>query len=154
MSKNRGMKSKKVCGIYKLVIGKYYYIGASLNCFHRFRAHWSRIRHGSSSPKIMKAYNEYGWIRIEILQECSEDQLSAVEMNILSTCMKDELCLNTRFGTGGAGRRSSETRKLLSTKAKSRKWSDQTKEAISRGQVESWNWRRKYETEQFLFSRI
>lgn len=72
-----------VCGIYRLVFTGYdkYYVGQSINIHRRFMNHMYRLRNNKHNYKVQAAYLKYGDPTLEILQECSTEELNTVEQN-------------------------------------------------------------------------
>lgn len=69
------------CGIYKLKFNNTnkVYIGKSKNIEYRWIKHKYDLSSGRASKKLLKAYAEYGMPTIEIMCECTEDELPAAE---------------------------------------------------------------------------
>ncbi len=55
------------------------YIGQSVNIEVRYRVHKQKLKDGSHNYKMMEAYNKYGLPEIEILCECSREELNKYE---------------------------------------------------------------------------
>lgn len=72
-------------GIYCLLFNNTnkVYIGKSLNIEQRFSSHLSSMRAGSSPKKLQSAYNTYHEPVCEILCECSEQELSSKERELI-----------------------------------------------------------------------
>lgn len=68
-------------GIYKLNFPgtTKVYIGQSINIEARLISHRSSMRNLDSTPKLQKAYNEYGVPSVEIILECSISELDSAE---------------------------------------------------------------------------
>lgn len=69
------------CGIYKLNFSSTHlvYIGQSINIEHRFRQHVNSLLNNSANFKMLKAFAEYGLPSLEILCECSPNELNDLE---------------------------------------------------------------------------
>ncbi len=68
-------------GIYKLNFNSTdgVYIGQSINIEKRFIQHKTDMRNSRSSPKLQKAYLDHGLPNLEILCECSIQELDSLE---------------------------------------------------------------------------
>lgn len=69
------------CGIYKLSFNgtNKVYIGQSINIESRFKAHIRCLNTGSHTYKLQNAYKLYGMPQLEILVECSKEELDFCE---------------------------------------------------------------------------
>lgn len=69
------------CGIYRLVFENCdkYYIGQSVNIDKRFINHLYRLRHGKHNYKMQKTYALHGEPYLDILTECTPEQLNENE---------------------------------------------------------------------------
>lgn len=85
------------CGIYLLRFKgtDKVYIGQSENINYRFKKHLQRMRAGTTSLKLQQAYNKYGEPTIEILLECSTEELNANEKEAIEIYNAVEAGLNT-----------------------------------------------------------
>lgn len=87
------MRRSKIAGIYSIfcTVSKQYYIGCSANVLARLNTHKSKLKNNThSNPKLRNHFNSYGLdaFQFELLDECSEDLLAALEhywVNILDT---------------------------------------------------------------------
>jgi group I intron endonuclease len=73
-------------GIYKLNFKNTdkVYIGQSLSIESRIIHHISILRAGQATPKLQKAWNNYGLIGYDILIECEPDELNKYETETIS----------------------------------------------------------------------
>ena len=72
------------CGIYMLTIysdiERYIYIGSSVDIRARFKRHMYELRRFShANYKVQDAYDSYNNISLEIIQECSPEELYPLE---------------------------------------------------------------------------
>lgn len=68
------------CGIYLLTFGTdLHYIGQSIDIEGRYKSHLSNLRRNLGSQKMQKAYELYGNPNLEILIECTENELNENE---------------------------------------------------------------------------
>lgn len=72
-------------GIYilKFISTTQVYVGQSLNIEGRYRGHLSRMRLNKSAPKLQEAYNTYGTPTLEIILECTIDELDKSEQEAI-----------------------------------------------------------------------
>lgn len=82
-------------GIYRLIFDKYnrYYIGQSVNIEQRYKAHLQKLNNGTANVKMNHAYNTYGIPTLEILCECSKENLNIFEKEafIIFDCIDNGL---------------------------------------------------------------
>lgn len=60
------------------------YIGQSVNIEGRYKSHCTNMRIGKTPKKLLSAYNQYGLPYIEVLLECSKEELDANEEEAIS----------------------------------------------------------------------
>lgn len=86
-----------LCGIYKLVFKgtSRVYIGQSTNINQRFNTHIYSMKHGTTSKKLLEAYNLYGFPDLEVLEECSKEELNSLETEIIDIYNSVEEGFNT-----------------------------------------------------------
>jgi GIY-YIG catalytic domain len=84
-------------GIYMLVFPNTtkMYIGQSTNIEKRLSSHISHIKAGTSSSKLIEAFNNFGYPKIEVLLECEESELDALETSIIAEMGSVKNGLNT-----------------------------------------------------------
>lgn len=87
-------------GIYKLVFNNTdrVYIGQSICIEKRYSNHICDMRNGVSSKKLQQAYNEYGLPSIEILSECSIEELDDFEVETIEIYNSIENGFNIMLG--------------------------------------------------------
>lgn len=75
----------KSCGIYKLVFKNTdkVYIGQSLNIQRRYSEHLYSLLHKTASGKLKEAHNLFGLPDLEILSECSLEELDIQEQECI-----------------------------------------------------------------------
>jgi group I intron endonuclease len=68
-------------GIYRLIFANTdkVYIGQSVHIEIRFKEHLNKLRTGRSSRKLQEAYTVYGFPTLEILTECTFEELDSFE---------------------------------------------------------------------------
>ena len=93
------------CGIYKLSFHglDQVYIGQSINIEKRFREHLATIKSGLSSAKLIEAYEKYGNPNLEILYECSIEELDLEEEAAIEVWDSFANGLNSRDKSTGGG---------------------------------------------------
>jgi hypothetical protein len=97
------------CGIYKLSFTNsvLVYIGQSENIEYRFTQHLYKLRNNTSSKKLQEAYHSYGTPLLEILVECSLQELDSFENEAIDVFNSVSNGLNTydsaRGKAGGIG---------------------------------------------------
>ena len=63
-------------GIYKISISKKTYIGSAVNLHRRLYVHMnSMIKGKHENQHLQRSYNKYGRCKIEIIEECSKEEL-------------------------------------------------------------------------------
>lgn len=74
------------CGIYKLIFKDTakVYIGQSTNIEKRFTQHINNMKNNLATDKLMSPYRIYGYPLLEILEECSIEELDSLEEEIIS----------------------------------------------------------------------
>lgn len=73
-------------GIYRLCFSgtDSCYIGQSINIEKRYKQHLSSLVDGSATKKMLTAFSRFGLPRLEILCECSAEELDALEVEAIS----------------------------------------------------------------------
>jgi predicted GIY-YIG superfamily endonuclease len=93
------------CGIYKLNFNgtDKTYIGLSDNIERRWNTHKHRLTNGLSPAKLQEAFNTFGLPELEILCECTQDELEKYEKEAMLIFDSISNGFNTRDGgsTGG-----------------------------------------------------
>ena len=81
------------------------YVGQSLRIEERFTKHKYRIINGLANIKLNTAYELYGLPILEILLECKETELDALENEAIDifNSVNNGFNINTKAGGGGAG---------------------------------------------------
>lgn len=89
-------------GIYKLdfLRTQKVYIGQSVDIEHRFNTHLYKLGIGKASSKLQKAYDTYGTPSLDIICECSRDELNQEENNAISIWDSVENGFNTMLEAG------------------------------------------------------
>lgn len=77
------------------------YIGKSINISRRYTAHLRNLGLGLSSKKLQEAYNTYGEPTLDVLIECSEEELDKEEMEAISIFNSAADGFNTLDTIGG-----------------------------------------------------
>lgn len=85
------------CGIYKLsfVGTTKVYIGQSKNIEYRFTQHLYKLNKSTSSKKLQEAYTLYGAPNLDILTECSIEELNVFEKEAIAIWDSVNLGFNT-----------------------------------------------------------
>lgn len=80
------------------------YIGKSKSIENRFTKHKYRMRNNKANYKLMEAYKLYGFPTIEILLECTEEELEDLENEAIEIfdAVNNGLNINTK-SSGGIG---------------------------------------------------
>lgn len=82
-------------GIYKLKIGKFYYIGRSNNINSRVGRHTRSLEDGTHYNKFMQRYyDKYGTITHEVIESLPIDDLVEAEQRLIDLHYNDRLCMN------------------------------------------------------------
>lgn len=83
-------------GIYKIVLGKYYYIGSSNNIQRRITKHLQHLKENKHINKFLQnAYNKHRTkFAYEIIEETEEKKLLLIEQKYLDLYYGKEGCLN------------------------------------------------------------
>lgn len=107
-------------GIYRIDIGKRFYIGSAASSFiNRRSGHLHKLRKGEHANRYMqKAFDKYGEeaFRFSILEKCKPEECVAMEQKYIDQFFNHEMCMNlapTAQSTLGV-RYSEESRKKLS----------------------------------------
>lgn len=85
------------CGVYKITIGEYFYIGASKNLENRVRTHRSKLlKKFDNNPNFSKIqkYAKDKQIKIELLQLCDKYVLLENERNFIKQNKDSKFILN------------------------------------------------------------
>lgn len=85
------------CGVYKITIGEYFYIGASKNLQNRVKTHKSKLLNSfDSNPNFLKIkkYASDKDIKIELLKLCDEKTLSENEKAFIIENKNSKFILN------------------------------------------------------------
>jgi hypothetical protein len=92
-------------GIYKLNFDNttQVYIGKSKNIRVRFRAHRTCMQKGIAAKKLQHAYDTYGLPTIEVLCECSENELNKYEKEAIEIFNPVANGFNTQYADSGIG---------------------------------------------------
>lgn len=78
--------TEKQCGIYKIEIGCYIYIGQSIDILNRIKQHKNKLKRNSHCNKFMQnVFNKYKTFESEILIKCSKEYLVEYE----------DICINS-----------------------------------------------------------
>ena len=90
-------------GIYKLEFAgtSKVYIGQSVNIETRFKQHLNLMRKQESSVKLNEAYKTYGNPTLEVLSECTEEELDSFEKETIEIFNSVVSGFNTCISTGG-----------------------------------------------------
>lgn len=74
-----------LCGIYLLKFNgtDQVYVGQSVDIKRRFTVHIRKLKQGTSNYKLQKAYELFGTPYLEILLECTKEQLNTYELEAL-----------------------------------------------------------------------
>ncbi len=83
-------------GIYKIILGEYYYIGSSNNISRRITKHLQHLRENKHiNPFLQNVYNKHSreW-KVEVLEEVVEQDLLTVEQKYLDIYYGKDGCLN------------------------------------------------------------
>lgn len=90
-------------GIYKLEFAgtSKVYIGQSVNIETRFKQHLNLMRKQESSVKLNEAYKTYGNPTLEVLSECTEEELDSFEKETIEIFNSVVNGFNTCISTGG-----------------------------------------------------
>lgn len=139
------------CGIYRIDVNGYVYIGSSIHLLRRWRDHKRSLRlHTHTNKRLQRIYDKYGLdsIKFKVLETCDKKYLLEVEQhylneykllyrnNMLNMCLVAGNKLGTqlsdeskkKISIANTGRtRSNETKLLLSEISKTRKQSDSKK---------------------------
>lgn len=85
------------CGIYKLNFANTskVYIGQSIDIESRYIAHKSAFKTNTATPKLQNAFNMYGYPDLEIIAECSIQELNDLEKEAISIFNSVEDGFNT-----------------------------------------------------------
>ena len=89
------------CGVYKITIGEYFYIGSSKNLQNRVREHKSKINttfDTNSNFLKIKDYAKDKDIKIELLELCSDFDLVDREFDFIRQNNNNKFMLNIRNG--------------------------------------------------------
>ena len=92
LSNENLLKIKGKCGIYKIVIGKHFYIGSSNNIMNRLRNHRnSLINKCHHNHTMQNCFNKYGLeaLLFEVVEECSEAVILDREAYYINTLQPD-----------------------------------------------------------------
>lgn len=99
---NKILRKIMTIGIYKLVFTgtDAVYIGQSNNIELRYVSHCTSLRGGNASAKLQEAFDLYGLPTIEILIECTVDELDSLEEEAINIFDSTRKGLNTlsKFG--------------------------------------------------------
>lgn len=95
-------------GIYKLTFPElpdWPYVGQSLDINHRYYLHLNSLKRGDSNYKLQDAYDQGGDPELEVLEECSRDQLNDREQFWVSKLdsINNGLNLTTGGDSSGSG---------------------------------------------------
>jgi hypothetical protein len=73
-------------GIYRLLFNgtTKCYVGQSINIEHRFRTHISSLLANTANIKMLEAYNSFGTPILDILCECTQNELTGMELEAIS----------------------------------------------------------------------
>lgn len=90
------------CGIYILKFRgtDKVYIGQSIDIEDRFIKHKSALNRNVAAPKLQNAYHTYGSPSLEILCECSIQQLNALEKEAIEIFNSVDYGFNTLYESG------------------------------------------------------
>lgn len=87
------------CGIYMLTFGDdKKYIGLSVDINRRIMEHKNSLIAGNASKRLQDAYNEYGMFTYEVLENCTEDMLSELEIKYIEAYDTYKNGLNSNGG--------------------------------------------------------
>lgn len=121
-------------GVYRLVVGRFYYYGRTSDFRKRWKSHLSHLRKGNhQNRKLQSAYNKYGEsaVRYRPLLKCPRDAAALVEAELIESCIDDRDCANFRRENGESYTHSQESRELMSRSRKGRQLSEETKRKLS-----------------------
>lgn len=85
-------KVKGKCGIYKIIIGRHFYIGSSNNIANRLHTHKNTLHNNCHHNHTMQnCFNKYGpdALMFEVVEECTEDNLLEREGYYMQTLKPD-----------------------------------------------------------------
>lgn len=86
-------------GIYKLNFSNgAFYIGQSIDIERRFSAHLYTLKNNTSSAKLQKAFEITGLPSLEILVECTEEELDSIEKEAIEIFNATTEGLNSSVG--------------------------------------------------------
>lgn len=90
-----------ICGVYKLNFKgtDQVYIGKGVDILHRFVVHKRKFLQGTHTNKMMLAYNTYGMPSLEILVECSKEELNSTEDEAIGIFDSVNRGFNTLFSS-------------------------------------------------------
>lgn len=92
LSNENLLRIKGKCGIYKIVIGKHFYIGSSNNIMNRLRNHRNSLLNKCHHNHTMQnCFNKYGMeaLLFEIVEECPEEIILDREAYYITTLQPD-----------------------------------------------------------------
>ena len=83
-------------GIYKIIFSNnHYYIGQSININRRFSQHKRDLKKGThTNNRLQNCYNKYGEPVLEVLQECSKEELDTIETKFIYENIDNDFCCN------------------------------------------------------------
>ena len=89
----------KKTGIYKItcIENGRYYIGQAINLLSRWSVHKYTLKNNCHFNKhIQRCYDKYGLesLKFEVIQECSIEQATQIEQDLLDIHIENELCMN------------------------------------------------------------
>jgi len=139
------------CGVYKIKIGNFIYIGSSKNLIKRKNNHLSKFQLNSHyNNKLQSAYNKYKNFEFEIIELCLPEERLNSEQKWIDSIWGDKNCANLRkkaesplgmkrsqeaidksVKSRAGYSHSEETRKKISSSNKGRIISEETKNKIS-----------------------
>lgn len=92
-------------GIYALIFKgtDQIYIGQSINIEQRYIKHLYRLKNYLANYKLLEAYNLYGIPKLEIICECSREELNHLEEELISELDTVNKGLNIRSKPAGGG---------------------------------------------------
>lgn len=82
-------------GIYMIRMGKYFYIGQSVNMRSRCRGHFAALKRGNhKNAKMQSVYNKHGNPAFLMLCRCSVSVIDTVEQAFIDRYSADRKCMN------------------------------------------------------------
>jgi len=85
------------CGIYKIKIGNFIYIGSSKDLIKRKRDHLNKFKSNSHyNSKLQSAYNKYQNFEFEVIELCIPEERLNYEQKWIDSIWENKNCANLR----------------------------------------------------------